>query len=60
MVDYKQPMISKDVPYPAFGQAIGWILTCVVMSPIPIFFLYKFCKSEGSIIEVKTLFINVN
>ncbi|KAJ8319928.1 hypothetical protein KUTeg_001515 [Tegillarca granosa] len=51
MVDFKQPMISENVPYPAFGQAIGWILTCVVMSPIPIFFVYKFCKSEGTIME---------
>ncbi|KAK3100064.1 hypothetical protein FSP39_014142 [Pinctada imbricata] len=56
MIAYKSPEISKGVPYPVYGQVIGWVLTVIVMSPIPAFFLYKLAKAKGSLMErLKTI-----
>jgi hypothetical protein len=52
MVEYKPLEISDGVPYPEYGQAIGWVLTCLVMSPVPIFFIYKLATASGSPMEV--------
>jgi len=51
MIMYKAPEITKGNPYPAFAQAIGWALTAVVLCPIPLTFIYKMFRAEGSIIE---------
>lgn len=51
MVQYKPIEISEDVPYPQYAQSIGWVLTCFVMCPIPIYFVYKFLRTEGSIVQ---------
>lgn len=51
MVQYTPLKISDDVEYPEYAQTIGWILTCFVMCPIPIFFIYKFITAEGPPLE---------
>jgi hypothetical protein len=53
MVEYKPLEISDGVPYPEYGQAIGWALLCFVMTPVPIFFIYKLVKASGSLMEVR-------
>lgn len=49
MVEYNPPEISKNVPFPQFAQGIGWALTCIVLLPIPVTFLYKLYKAQGSL-----------
>lgn len=51
MAAYKPPEISKGEPFPQFAQAIGWVLTVIVLLPIPVTFLYKLYKAKGSIVE---------
>lgn len=59
MAQYKPLEISDGVEYPQYAQTIGWILTCFVMCPIPIYFIYKVVTAEGSLMEVrkKNMFI---
>ena len=40
MVKYDPPMYEEGVPFPPFAQAIGWVLLCVVLCPVPLWFLY--------------------
>ncbi|KAL4220998.1 hypothetical protein ACF0H5_019261 [Mactra antiquata] len=49
MIDYKPPQISEGVPFPQFAQGIGWALTCVVLLPIPVTFLFKLYQAEGDL-----------
>lgn len=60
MAQYKPLEISDGVEYPQYAQTIGWILTCFVMCPIPIYFIYKVVTTEGSLMEVrkKTCLLN--
>lgn len=60
MAQYKPLEISDGVEYPQYAQTIGWILTCFVMCPIPIYFIYKVVTAEGSLMEVrkKTCLLN--
>ncbi|XP_060078471.1 sodium- and chloride-dependent neutral and basic amino acid transporter B(0+)-like [Ylistrum balloti] len=51
MVQYKPIEISDGVPYPQYAQSIGWALTSFVMCPIPIYFVYKFLRTEGSFVK---------
>ncbi|KAH3823019.1 sodium- and chloride-dependent neutral and basic amino acid transporter B(0+)-like [Dreissena polymorpha] len=51
MIKFKSPEITKDVPYPEFGQGIGFALTALVLIPIPLMFLYKFFNAKGSVME---------
>lgn len=51
MAAYNPPEISKGEPFPQFAQAIGWVLTTIVLLPIPITFLYKLYKAKGSVME---------
>jgi len=51
MIKYKPPNITDNEPFPGFAQGIGWALTLIVLLPIPITFLYKLYRSEGTLIE---------
>lgn len=51
MADYNPPEIRKGEPFPQFAQAIGWVLTIIVLLPIPVTFLYKLFKAKGSLLE---------
>ena len=51
MIKYKAPEIRDGVPFPQFAQVIGWILTCIVLFPIPAMFLYKLYRAKGSLME---------
>lgn len=48
MIDYTPPEISKGVPFPEFAKIIGWILTSIVLIPIPGTFIYKFIRAKGN------------
>ncbi|KAK3092741.1 hypothetical protein FSP39_006776, partial [Pinctada imbricata] len=52
MIKYKEPEVVEGVPYPLYAQAIGWVLTMIVLSPIPAYFLLKLVRAKGSVIEV--------
>ena len=45
MAQYDPPSYEKGVPFPAFAQAIGWVLLCVVLCPVPLWFLYHAVKT---------------
>lgn len=59
MVQYTPLKISDGVEYPEYAQTIGWILTCFVMCPIPIFFIYKFITAEGPPLEVRKKYVHI-
>lgn len=59
MVQYTPLKISDGVEYPEYAQTIGWILTCFVMCPIPIFFIYKFITAEGPPLEVTKKYVHI-
>ena len=51
MIKYKAPEITDGEPFPDFAQAIGWVLTCFVLVPIPLMFIYKLFTAEGDFME---------
>ncbi|KAL3861997.1 hypothetical protein ACJMK2_008003 [Sinanodonta woodiana] len=51
MAEYDPLMIDDDEPYPQFAQTIGWIITVLVICPIPITFIFKMFQAKGSLLE---------
>ncbi|KAL3861998.1 hypothetical protein ACJMK2_008004 [Sinanodonta woodiana] len=49
MVEYRPPKINDNLDYPEFAQIIGWTLTCFVLCPIPLTFLYMLFTANGSL-----------
>ena len=47
-----QPLKYRDYVYPAWGQAIGWLITLSSLSLIPTVMIYKLINTTGSIQEV--------
>ena len=46
------PLSYDKYKYPAWGQAIGWLLTLSSLSLIPAVMIYKLIKTTGTIKEV--------
>ena len=47
-----QPLKYREYVYPAWGQAIGWLMTLSSLSLIPTVMIYKLMNTTGSIKEV--------
>ncbi|CAH3024762.1 unnamed protein product [Porites evermanni] len=50
-----QPLKYRDYVYPAWGQAIGWLMTLSSLSLIPTVMIYKLINTTGSIQERRAL-----
>lgn len=51
LATYK-PLTYGQYVYPAWGQAIGWLLTASSLTCIPAVMIYKLIKTTGTIREV--------
>ncbi|KAH3821642.1 hypothetical protein DPMN_123407 [Dreissena polymorpha] len=51
MIQFKSTEISKGVPFPHFAQGIGFGLTELILSPIPVMFLYNLFTAKGNVLE---------
>ncbi|XP_069119259.1 sodium- and chloride-dependent glycine transporter 1-like [Argopecten irradians] len=49
-VKYRPPKYGSYV-YPEYTRVIGWILSCSVVLPIPLFMIWKFCYLQGTFKE---------
>ena len=47
-----QPLKYRDYVYPAWGQAIGWLITLSSLSLIPTVMIHKLINTTGSVQEV--------
>ena len=54
LLNFKVPEVTEGVAYPKFAQIIGWVLTGVVLIPIPVYFVYKFIITTGTMVDVST------
>lgn len=52
-VDYK-PSYYGDYPYPAWADAMGWMMSMTSVAAIPVVMVYTLCTSdvEGTLWEV--------
>lgn len=48
IVAYK-PMELNGYVYPDWAAVVGWLITCSSIAPIPIYIIYKFLITKGSI-----------
>ena len=56
-----EPLQIGTYKYPAWGTAIGWIITVSSMVPIPGYMIYRFISLKGGFVEVnKCLKISVD
>ena len=42
-----QPLVVGSYHYPTWGTAVGWIITCSSIVPIPGYMIYRFCRLKG-------------
>ena len=47
VIFYKAPSYGDSYSYPAWAEALGWLIALFPMSLIVIVFLYRFCRSGG-------------
>ena len=48
IVEY-QPISLNSYEYPGWASVIGWLVTCSSIIPIPIYMIYKFIVSKGTV-----------
>lgn len=49
------PLKLGSYDYPAWANAIGWLISLSVIAPIPIVVIMQLAKGEGSLRKVNTI-----
>ncbi|KAL4240747.1 Sodium- and chloride-dependent glycine transporter 1 [Mactra antiquata] len=49
-ITYAPPVVD-DYVYPEWAVAIGWLIACCSLVPIPLYAIYKLCTTEGTMME---------
>ena len=60
MIKFEPLVYNKTYHYPAWGTGIGWVLALSSMLIIPIYAIYRFAITPGTILEVSETFNRTN